>query len=330
MSDRCARIAAMLALAPGLTAFWLVYADSGLSNLPPALKEIRGAFLVCSGLMVLAVLLLWRRYVRWSWPRAGGTASATLLMLAHAIVWAPLWPISGCGRDEELRGGQSLASAGLWLAACAVIWWGTLLLKPTRSFSFAANGIAMTPNAARLMAGAALLPLLPGLFFVLMLALEDLTPLGSLWAATLSMEFCALVAVGAWLLLWRRAVVWTRRIIVRTASLAAILLLSPAVYVLEDAGWLPGHHEYWDVLWAVTPLFAWALWLAGTARVWRGAALGAALISGGALQIEAVARCPSCGYSLIGLHEVRCPECGWSATIDVLIEKCLGQTIAVP
>jgi uncharacterized C2H2 Zn-finger protein len=30
-------------------------------------------------------------------------------------------------------------------------------------------------------------------------------------------------------------------------------------------------------------------------------------------------RCPSCGYSLIGLTELRCPECGTRFTIDELI-----------
>ena len=28
--------------------------------------------------------------------------------------------------------------------------------------------------------------------------------------------------------------------------------------------------------------------------------------------------CPSCGYSLVGLHQARCPECGWQTTLDEL------------
>ena len=54
------------------------------------------------------------------------------------------------------------------------------------------------------------------------------------------------------------------------------------------------------------------VWLPAVLRLQRGRP-----VIGPDNQVEV--RCPSCGYSLIGLYELRCPECGTRFTIDELI-----------
>jgi hypothetical protein len=34
---------------------------------------------------------------------------------------------------------------------------------------------------------------------------------------------------------------------------------------------------------------------------------------------QVIVRCPQCGYSLVGMHELRCPECGMHDTLDAVI-----------
>ena len=79
-----------------------------------------------------------------------------------------------------------------------------------------------------------------------------------------------------------------------------------------------------------SPLFAFALWLAGTAWLWRNRHPHALVDPLSGIGVEDVARCPTCGYNLRGLREVRCPECGWASTVDDIVQRSIVGTLAVP
>ena len=115
-----------------------------------------------------------------------------------------------------------------------------------------------------------------------------------------------------------------------TIYLAIAFLVSPGLLLWNPTLSSGPFVESWRVLCWLLPVFAWALWLAGTAWTWRSSQ---ARISGefaGSVAIEVLVRCPACDYSLRGLHEVRCPECGWASTVDDIVERSLDRVLAVP
>ena len=188
----------------------------------------------------------------------------------------------------------------------------------------------MSPNAARLAVGIALIPFLPGMFWISFFALEDLVDSGrnEYLVAFTSYEACATIAVAVWLLPWWRAVEWNRRKLVATVLLAIVLLVSPVglLGLPEDR---PG--EAWQLFWLLLPILAYALWLAGTAWVWRSDRPRLLpQLSAPDTAAEVAAVCPTCGYSLRGLHEVRCPECGWVSTVDDIVGRSIARVLAVP
>jgi hypothetical protein len=190
----------------------------------------------------------------------------------------------------------------------------------------------MTPNAVRLTVAIALIPLLPGLFFIGTYALRSCAPT---WPAETSIfvcyEACAILALLVWWRLWRPAVEWNRRRRAITGWLAAALLASPAAVLAHLYPPIGSAGELWEVICFLAPVLVYALWLAGTAWVWRSRQTpGAYVFGGGSDAVEALARCPRCDYSLKGLHEVHCPECGWAATVDELVEHTLSAITAGP
>jgi len=189
----------------------------------------------------------------------------------------------------------------------------------------------MTSNAVRLAIGVALLPLLPGLFFVEYIAVDG-APWG--WSSRvttwLSYETCVLVATVIWLLLWRRAVVWDRTRRLATLGLALLFLASPASAFWAGSFGATGLGPLYEMFCTISPLFTFALWLTGTARLWRDRQPRALVERLAGIGAEDVARCPTCSYNLRGLREVRCPECGWASTVDDIVQRCIAGTLAVP
>ncbi len=325
MSDCCARVVLLLAsLVLGFLAWCTGLGADG---------DFRTANIAGTTTSLVLAIAVWRRYVRWSVLRSSSTVGIAVLILVQVLLWRPLWAISGCGFADGLRTGQNLATLGAGLTALAFLWWGRLLARPN-CFSLdnllRRNG--MTPNAVRLTMGIALIPLLPGLFFIGLYALISFAPV---WPREIGIglcyEVCAIIAIVAWWRLWRPVVEWDRRRRVRTGVLAAALVASPAVVLLHLYLPIPSVGDLWDVTCVLTPVLVYALWLAGTAWVWRSSQPSRACMSaGGNDAVEALARCPRCDYSLKGLHEVHCPECGWASTVDDVVERTLAAITAGP
>lgn len=279
-------------------------------------------------------VVIWRKYVRWTVLRSTSTLGLVTLVVAHVILWRPLWAIGGCGVDEYLRTAQSLAFLGLTLAAFYVCWWGACWKKSAgqRTSADGARRFVMTPNAVRLLIGIAQIPFLTGVFWICAFALHDFVMPNSSTENVFAVcyEVCAILAVVLGVLVWRQTVEWNRWRRGVTLLLAFIFLVSPgAVYGMPVfSSW--ANTESWQMLCWLMPVFAWALWLAGTAWTWRSAQSRGSTELAGSVAIEALVRCPACDYSLRGLHEVRCPECGWTSTVDDVVTRSLDRVLATP
>jgi hypothetical protein len=325
MNDCCARVVLLLAsLVLGFVA-WFPALAAG--------KDYRTASIAGTVTSLILAIAVWRKYVRWTVLRSSSSLGVVLLVLAQVLLWRPLWGIVGCGRNEELRTAQSLATLGLGLIALVLLWWGQLLSGHPRSFPDGLlRRLRMTPNAVRLTVAIALVPFLPGVFFIGAYALRDFGPS---WSdeivACLCYEACAAIAVTVWWRLWRQAVEWNHRRRVATWALTAVLLASPAVVLAARWPVFSPWGDVWMLTCWLAPVLAGALWLAGTAWVWRSSGPPRELaFAGGAAAAEALARCPRCDYSLKGLHEVHCPECGWAATVDELAGHMLAALAGGP
>jgi hypothetical protein len=326
MSDCCARI--VLLLASLVLGFVVWCAGLGADG------DFRTANIAGTTASLILAIAVWRKYVRWSVLRSSSTLGIATLILAQVLLWRPLWAIGGCGLDDGLRTAQNLLTLGLGLIALALVWWGRLSARPA-CFSFSDNLLrrtGMTPSAVRLTMGIALIPLLAGLFFVGLYALISFAPV---WPREISIglcyEVCAVLAIVGWWGLWRPVVEWDRRRRVRTGVLAVLLAASPGVVLLHLCLPIPSVGDWWDVTCVLTPVLVYALWLAGTAWVWRSSQpLRAYVPGGGSDAVEALARCPRCDYSLKGLREVHCPECGWAATVDDVVARTLAAITAGP
>ncbi len=167
----------------------------------------------------------------------------------------------------------------------------------------------MSPGSARLAIGFAYVPLLPGIFFMTGMALDHFLGMSETLGFAIGYQLCAIIIVATWVPLWRRAVQWTAKRRKMTVLYAAAILLAPwSVY-------LPQGPELWNVFCWMLPLWAAAIWFVGTALAWR---------TRRDFDIERLASCPKCEYSLRGLREIRCPECGWNSTVDDIVGWCMA------
>ncbi len=188
----------------------------------------------------------------------------------------------------------------------------------------------MTPNAVRLTIGIALIPLLPAVFGLTFLALEDFTDLAYIaWSesieAFIAYEVSLMVGALAWWALWRSAVAWDSRRRLLTMLLSVILVLSPLGILLAGDRML----GVGELLAGILPACAFAVWLAGTAVLWRSADR-ISILQAWESHTEDVANCPKCRYNLRGLPEVRCPECGWTGTVDQVVANALREWAVMP
>lgn len=284
---------------------------------------------------VLLTVITWRRYVRWTVLRSMSTGVLAALVLSQVALWRPLWP-SGCTTiDDAQCTAQSLATLGVGLTAFAFLWWRTRRATDARrgAADIAPGRFIMSPGAARLTIGVALIPLLVGVFWITYFTLEHMDVPGvSDYTVRVCMcyEVCTMGAIAVWVILWRPVVEWNRRRRLATLALGAMFLASPLAIVWAEHPVFATLGPTWTVFCGAAPLFGWALWLAGTAWAWRSGRSRVLPEFAAGAPLEALAVCPTCGYSLRGLREVRCPECGWASTVEDIVARSLERVVAAP
>ena len=172
----------------------------------------------------------------------------------------------------------------------------------------------MSPAGKRIAASLGIIPFSFGVFLIAVVVIDDLTQFSDRYLPFLAYAPAATAAVAAWLLIWRRAVVWNRRAVVVTTVGTLLLLALPITATL----WQSGNSEPLTVLMGAAPVIGWGLWMAGTIWLWP-------------FRPDPIAdpdfspKCPSCGYLLTGLRATRCPECGHEPTLDELWSTMAGD-----
>lgn len=286
--------------------------------------------------------LIWRPTLLHDPRRFTLTLALAALIIGQVLVWHPMWHSTSCAADDVLRTAQSLTDLGLWCLGFALTWWGGRRWREIRRTSFiridtnTKGGHLMSPGIVRLAVGFALIPLLPGVFFIVGQAMDHFANIGNDETLACAYASGAILAVGIWWLVWRRAVNWTSRRKERTTLLVIMMALAPlAPFIAEtNIDWI-------DSIVTVIPLLALAAWFAGTAHLWRLApgempatyhgilhATADAANNAASLESTVTVTCGQCEYNLRGLREARCPECGWTTTLDALVQRSLAACLA--
>jgi hypothetical protein len=79
MSDQCARITLLLALVPLVVGTWGVFLSVGLG-------DEYGSSIAGTIIALVAAILIWRKYVRWSVLRSTSTFGLVSLTVAQVVL----------------------------------------------------------------------------------------------------------------------------------------------------------------------------------------------------------------------------------------------------
>ena len=264
---------------------------------------------------VTGMLVIWRRTVSWTPQRKWLTALVCLIPFLQVVYGRPLWtpaPTSFIDLGDLLmRAGQGQIGIGFWLWLTSWIWWGredAAMHDETQGFQ--ADSVRIGSMSRRIVACLAMMPMQIGCYILLYKALES--SLGSKKDVPVSMSLLAIASVAAWIMIWRRAITWTRKTLWQTTWLALALLVLPlgAQFIYTSA---PAQGAV-----VILTLMGWCTWMIVTVRVWP---MTVAISNG----CEMAPRCLQCGYLLTGLTSTRCPECGDEPTIDALWQATAGK-----
>ena len=330
MNERAAKVTILLAVLYAVPAMFCFVGVSGWRLGWGGGSTDLTASLVCTLSILASTIWIWRKYIRWTYLRSLSTFGVGAIVVGQVLVWTPLWGNSGCTAvDNAIIESQSLMLLAFWLIGNALTWWGGLLRKSgAAADNNPLGGVRMSLTAFRLTIGLALMLFLPGLFWFWVYTEEHFEFSGSPWRPWRAYLACAVVLIGAWIIVWLRAITWNRSRRIWTFGLALALLASTLSCLLPEnrPDWISS--DLWGVLKYITPLVGGAIWLAGTALVWRMSpdeerASVSQLLRG----VESAAQCPNCNYELTGLREVRCPECGWSSTVDDVVARTMQRLL---
>lgn len=335
----------MLLALPPLTVAAFCMGDlisTSFSNVWPGADAIQNAALASTLTFAGIWCAIWRPFLHRDSRRIAATIALAALLIGQVLIWRPIWHTSGCAQDDVLRCAQSMADLGLWCVGFALTWWGRLLWRSTRRQSKSMTRPnskgrhVMTPDTVRLAVGFALMPLLPGVFFIVGNALHDFFSLNDDVTFVGAYGVCAVLSVVLWWLVWRGAVRWTSQRTVRTALLVAMMVVAPFAPLAPRL-----HVDWFDTIVRVIPLLVLAVWFAGTAWAWRlepgemptsiRQMIAASTLTNGthAMDDNSVSvPCGNCEYDLRGLREARCPECGWTTTLDALVRRGVAACMA--
>ena len=298
-----------LALIPIVPAAAFVARDCCLSYLlPVGSDEYRWFDLFFSSLMVLGIILIWRAAILWTLGRKMLTALVGMIPFVQVIYAQPWWD-AGCVLRDILRAGQEQFGVAIWMWVLIWAWWGYERLtdsgktRPSRPWR-----MRMNPRLRTVVASIGTLPFVVAMCLILAATYDSLLGVRDPWLIPATFLSTAVLAVAAWLLIWRKSVQWTGWIIGRTLLAAGILIGVPAmITVLCEKN---PTNPLWTILMAL-PAIGWGIWMALTMWLWPFTASG--------IEIgETSPRCLKCGYLLNGLKHTRCPECGDERTLDEL------------
>lgn len=272
--------------------------------------EVRCMHLIFAVLWTAGTILIWRRFVLWTWGRKWLTALVAVVPFVQVIWATPLWSSRGCFAslsDDFLQHGQHDFLSGLFIWLCIWIWWiGERRAMRKKSETETKQG-TISPVAWRLVAGLGSIPIVVGLFIIAM-------NLGRLSFNKESLTFgygcAAAAAVCIWVAIWFRRVWWTPGLVLHSIIIAAITLVIPILICWYlDVG--TGIGRALELIGYTFPVIGYGCWMIWTMRVWplKWDAKGAG---------HAVPHCPGCDYPLIGLTHTRCPECGSEPTLEEL------------
>lgn len=287
-----------------------------------ALDEVRLFHGLFAGLWVILFLFLWRSFILWTFGRKILNILLIGVPFAQVLYPHPLWKSSGCLggiTDVFLRHGQHHIGVGVYVWLAIWVWWGGERVLMTETVKTRLPRAPVSKTARRLIASVGYLPFVLGCFLLVGIALEQFVglKLGSSSGRALDLCITAIVAAGVWLLIWRKLVVWSPKVL--WATLASIVLVlgipSAATALSSDSNW-----KMLDYILVFTPLLCWGLWMAGTVTLWP-------------MRADDIAphwltpRCRNCGYLLSGLRATRCPECGDEPTLDELWLSTAGEVL---
>jgi hypothetical protein len=274
--------------------------------------DLRWFHLFFSVLWVGVTVLIWRRVILWTLGRKWLTVLVSMIPFVQVAYGQPLWD-AGCVSEDILRVGQHEIGIGLWIWLTVWVWWGwekTQMSKDVTAPRW--RKARMTPTAKRLAGSIATIPFVFGAFLVIGVALEGFLALS--YRTPAAFAFTALIAILLWILLWRRAVVWSPGVVRGTLGLALLTLGAPIALQGVLCNVVDGLSE---AIVVSLPIVGWGVWMAVTINQWPvvPSVPGDARVS---------PQCLKCGYLLIGLRCTRCPECGDEPTLDELWEATAG------
>lgn len=164
----------------------------------------------------------------------------------------------------------------------------------------------MTPTARRILASIGAIPIIVGLFLIIVIAISSLSNIAHPASLALAYALSAAIFTLLWMLIWRGLVVFRREVIWGTVGWAALLMLLPCAIIVL----LPNLGSPLSEARDLAPLLGWGVFMIVTVSCWPIHDTSDLPSSG--------PRCPSCGYALTGLTRTRCPECGREPTLEQL------------
>jgi hypothetical protein len=284
---------------------------------PLGFDDLRSFQLFYSTLVVVAVILIWRKFVLWTMGRRWLTAIVSLIPFVQVAVNLPLWQIQPQGcidfSEEALRIGQHQVGTGVWGWLLIWIWWGVEKHNMSNTAQRTLRRLQVPLSAKCLAAVIGSIPMVFGITMIFGELADEiipLTPTGmkSAWTDAVTVAALLIAGLAAWTWAWRPAVVWSSAVRKRTLLAWMLLVaLPPTAHFLLAAASL----NTLQGLASCAAALGWGVWMVWTIRTWP-------------MKPEAVAldpmapRCLKCSYSLRGLTTTRCPECGDEPTLDEL------------
>jgi len=269
------------------------------------MDEVRGFNLFSAIIWVTAIIAIWRKAIIWTLGRKWLTALVGFIPFVQIVYGHALWN-SGC-MQSELRLSQFQVGVGVWIWVIVWVWWiWERRNMKKHSENEATNARRLPENVLRIVASLGLIPAMVGVFFIAGTAFDELLNLSSSLSFVGAYILVALLTLVIWMLIWRGAVVWSAKVLLKTILLAMVMMVVPSLGILLTSSANP----ILDILTHVTPIIGWGLWMASTVRYWP------MKVSAGGDGLTP--KCLQCGYLLTGLRGTRCPECGDEPTLDEL------------